>query len=32
MTWSEPSDDGGAPILDYAIWSDQAIGEDIMIA
>lgn len=32
MTWTEGLDNGGAPVLDYAIWSDQATDTWVMLA
>jgi hypothetical protein len=30
--WTAGLDNGGSIILDYAVWSDQAIGEMVLIA
>ena len=32
LVWTAGLDNGGSIILDYAVWSDQAIGEMVLIA
>jgi hypothetical protein len=32
LTWDEGVDNGGTPVLDYAVWGDQATGTWIQLA
>jgi hypothetical protein len=28
LTWVEGTDDGGTPVIDYAVWGDGGTGND----
>lgn len=32
LSWIEGTDNGGTPVLDYAVWGDQATGTWIQLA